>query len=1104
MVSQPYLFAAEQSQEIDLPPLNYGPIRCAIGQIHCSLFLGRRVAATPADDVQVSSRVKEPTHRLATGETIIITTRRLTTLPSGVDGVLLRDASGALTWQVHVAIENLERRASEVGWPETIRERAREWDGKFSFRAEQANPDGSVDPGKEGLRPPQIGALHAIGAHWSLYKHPATVVMPTGTGKTETMLSALAAFMRDGPVLVTVPSKILRSQTAIKFLTFGLLRKLKVLDPAAPNPIVGVVTKRPRSVADLEIFERCNVIVGTMSSLAEGDAAPLAGEMAARVGALVVDEAHHIAATNWGQFRDAFKERRVLQFTATPFRRDSKLVDGQVVYNYPLKMAQEDKYFKPISFVPVHELSASLADEAIAEAAVEQLRADLKASLNHLMMARCQTIDRATEVFAIYQRIAPDLHPMLVHSEMVGTDARVADLRAGRSRIAVCVNMLGEGFDLPELKVAAIHDLHKSLAILLQFTGRFTRSTGQNIGNATVVANVAEANVSAALERLYSEDADWNVVLSELSSKAAKDHAELIDFLNSTTPLDDSADKAVAISHQLLRPTMSTLTYRADDFFPKKFHEGLPRTLIPNGVWLHAASETLFFVTRAEPGLRWTRAKDVRDRIWALFVLHYDRERKLLFLSSTDHSSTFLNLAKAVGASSLIAGDQIFRSLGRINRLIFQNVGLKKPGRRNLGYAMYTGSDVAEALSIAERGASVKNNMSGTGWEGGRHIAIGCSAKGRVWSREQGPINRFSQWCDRLGDKLLDASIRTEDIIKNVLIPTAVTELPDAEVLSFEWPYELLAYLEEKVVFSDGTREESLFAFELEFLRVDRSTNSIEFQLTHAISGTWGTFTLQIGGPTLYRVTQSSAPPLQVTVGKLSVTLESYFQDYPPMVRFVDLRELDGNHLIGPQDPQNFTIDDTRFAAWDWKGVDFSKESMWKDGATRADSIQWHVAQHYVAAGFDIVFDDDASGEAADLVCLKEEADYIRVAFLHCKFSGGATAGERVKDVVEVCSQAVRCAKWNGRFHQLVHHLKNRNEKLSVGGRPTRYVAGTPATLNQLRKVSQFKTVRAEVVVVQPGLSKMARTAEQTAVMAAASTYLKETIGIDLDFICSD
>lgn len=44
-------------------------------------------------------------------------------------------------------------------------------------------------PGRLGLRRPQVGALHAIAAHWSLNKEPAIVVMPTGTGKTEVMVA---------------------------------------------------------------------------------------------------------------------------------------------------------------------------------------------------------------------------------------------------------------------------------------------------------------------------------------------------------------------------------------------------------------------------------------------------------------------------------------------------------------------------------------------------------------------------------------------------------------------------------------------------------------------------------------------------------------------------------------------------------------------------------------------------------------------------------------------------------------------------------------------------------------------------------------------------
>jgi hypothetical protein len=44
-----------------------------------------------------------------------------------------------------------------------------------------------------GLRPPQLGALHAVlAARTTEVDEPVTVVMPTGTGKTETMLAVFA------------------------------------------------------------------------------------------------------------------------------------------------------------------------------------------------------------------------------------------------------------------------------------------------------------------------------------------------------------------------------------------------------------------------------------------------------------------------------------------------------------------------------------------------------------------------------------------------------------------------------------------------------------------------------------------------------------------------------------------------------------------------------------------------------------------------------------------------------------------------------------------------------------------------------------------------
>ncbi|WP_197424084.1 DEAD/DEAH box helicase [Bradyrhizobium valentinum] len=1078
----------------------------ALGQIRHVLRSEVEARVNGISEIKVSARIKEPLYRLDNGESVVITERRQLARPEDVDGVLQRRADGSFRWLAHRLIETFLAEVAAHRWPAAAAKIASAWDNKVRFKSERRSPDGEVTPGNEGLRPPQIGALHAIGAHWSLSKQPATIVMPTGTGKTETMLATLAAFVR-GPMIVIVPWDLLRAQTARKFLTFGLLRKLGFLTEDAPNPVVGIITHRPNDVSQLDILESCNVIVATAGALSTAAALPLAPEIAKRCAALVIDEAHHVAASNCTEFRSAFHEQSVLQFTATPFRRDRRLVTGAVIYSYPLRNAQKDGYFKKIAFEPVYEIDQDRADRAIAATAVARLREDLAAGRNHLLMARCVNISRADAVYKVYEQVAPDLAPMLVHSEMGDTDSRLTILRAGQSRIVVCVNMLGEGFDLPQLKIAAVHDMHRSLAILLQFIGRFTRTAGENIGDATAIANIADPDVSGALERLYSEDADWNELLSEMSSEAAKEHAELVAFLNASQKLKEDDEQELVISHQLLRPALSTVVYKATEFWPRRFHEGLTAERRVHAVWLHTPSNTLYFVTRIEPKLRWTRAQEMRDRQWALFMLHYDADRKLLHLSSTDHSSLFNELAAAVaGDVQLISGDTVFRTLGRINRLIFQNVGVKKHGRRNLSFASYTGADVATALGLAERAGSVKNNLSGTGWEDGRRVAVGCSYKGRVWSREQGSIPAFVKWCAKIGEKLLDETIDTREIISHVLIPEEVTALPDKEVLGIEWPVELLGQSEERITLGDNSdtdQNDPFYLFELRYTALDRQANKIHFELSSASHPSMATFALTVGGEGGFKVEQLSGKSIYIFAGGHAGLLADLLSSYPPMVRFVDLCELDGNMLIWPQQPHELAIPADRFESWNWSGTDLTKESIWKDDVERKDSIQWRAAQHYIGGKFDVVFDDDAAGEAADLVCLKEEDDCIRLALIDCKFSGGATAGERVKDVTEVCAQAVRSAKWKWRFRDLIRHLLGREQRLINMHRATRFLAGSGADLNRFVKLSRFKEIRAEILIVQPGISAKGRTSDQNMVLAAAMTYLKETIGADLDVICS-
>jgi hypothetical protein len=64
------------------------------------------------------------------------------------------------------------------------------WREQFTPREGMRATDTTAE--RPGLRKPQVGALYAALAHATSSTQPATIVMPTGTGKTETMLVRLS------------------------------------------------------------------------------------------------------------------------------------------------------------------------------------------------------------------------------------------------------------------------------------------------------------------------------------------------------------------------------------------------------------------------------------------------------------------------------------------------------------------------------------------------------------------------------------------------------------------------------------------------------------------------------------------------------------------------------------------------------------------------------------------------------------------------------------------------------------------------------------------------------------------------------------------------
>jgi len=240
---------------------------------------------------------------------------------------------------------------------------------------------------------------------------------------------------------------------------------------------------------------KCNVVVSTMNILTmlSENQLKIVDSFCSHI---FIDEAHHVKASTWGAFKEKFSPSKIIQFTATPFRNDGKRLDGKIIFDFPLSEAQRQGYFKKIDFLPVRIFDSHKADIEISVKAIQKLREDISNGFNHILMARCETKERAEEIFKLYES-QKDLDPVVIYSGCKNFRETYKKILHKETKIIVCVNMLGEGFDLPELKIAAFHDIRKSLPITLQFAGRFTRTKSDKLlGNASFIANIADPVVS--------------------------------------------------------------------------------------------------------------------------------------------------------------------------------------------------------------------------------------------------------------------------------------------------------------------------------------------------------------------------------------------------------------------------------------------------------------------------------------------------------------------------------------------------------------------------------------------------------------------------------
>jgi hypothetical protein len=244
---------------------------------------------------------------------------------------------------------------------------------------------------------------------------------------------------------------------------------------------------------------------------------------------------------------------------------------------------------------------------------------------------------------------------------------------------------------------------------------------------------------------------------------------------------------------------------------------------------------------------------------------------------------------------------------------------------------------------------------------------------------------------------------------------------------------------------------------------------------------------------------------VSIGVGRRKKSLPEWFGLEPPIIRFENDSFTKDNQLCKPFQARLAPFDAGKIEAWTWDNVDLKRESQ--TSAKLKDSIQYRLIQRLKDPSwpekYDVIFDDDDTNEAADVVALRVVNDELQVHLFHCKYSGQNTAGARVKDLYEVCGQAQRSVQWRAHLEHLFSHLIKRDVDYVKRLNVSRFEVGNRKTVFKIRKQAPYLKTKCAVYIVQPGISKQEISGKQLELLGATELFLLDQYQMRLHVIAS-
>lgn len=401
------------------------------------------------------------------------------------------------------------------------------------------------------LREPQREAWAALREHFSRAEadREVGVVLPVGCGKSG--LIAITPLALDARrVLVLAPGARIRKQLSDDLKASSesnFFARCEVYAPDVDLPTAAVLEPGRANIDDVR---NSDFTVTNIHQVAGEENRWLDQLEEDFFDLILIDEAHHNVATSWQQVKQRFPQARIVNFSATPTRADGRLMEGRIIYSFPVIRAIQAGYVKrlrakmlrpsELRYVDrstgveriigpdeVRELGESdagfrrgivMSDQTLgslvdcANGELQRLKREtgerrLKIIASALNQEHCAQI---TEAFR-----SRGIRAEYVHSNEGGqANERVfAMLENHEIDVIVQARMLGEGFDHKFLGVAMVGNLYSSLSPFIQFVGRVMRVIEQgapgDVRNQGVVVFHAGANIAGRWEdfRTFS-DAD--------------------------------------------------------------------------------------------------------------------------------------------------------------------------------------------------------------------------------------------------------------------------------------------------------------------------------------------------------------------------------------------------------------------------------------------------------------------------------------------------------------------------------------------------------------------------------------------------------------------